>query len=122
MATEAARRGRKTRVLHPAAIGQIDGRIEEMPGSELSVQQPAGGETPGVAGAPVALAGSTMSGVSDGAEMPGVAVAPVALAGAIMAGFARLILTLSLQADVFGVGITVIVGSMLVPASPATGG
>ena len=52
-----------------------------------------------------------------GGETPGVAVAPVALAGAIIPGFARLMLTLSLHAAEFGVGITVMVGSMLVPAS-----
>jgi hypothetical protein len=44
-------------------------------------------------------------------DTPGVAAAPVALAGA------RFIVMLSAQADVFGVGITVVVGSMLVPAS-----
>jgi hypothetical protein len=46
----------------------------------------------------------------------------VALAGAIVPGVARFIVTLSAQADVFGVGITVVVGSMLVPASTATVG
>jgi hypothetical protein len=50
----------------------------------------------------------------DGGETPGVAVAPVALAGAIMPGFARLIDTLSLHAAEFGVGMMVRVGSMLV--------
>jgi hypothetical protein len=49
-------------------------------------------------------------------------VAPVALAGAIMPGVARFIVMLSAHADVFGVGITVIVGSMLVPASCVTAG
>jgi hypothetical protein len=39
------------------------------------------------------------------------------LAGAIMAGFARLMLTLSLQAAEFGVGMTVVFWSMLVPPS-----
>jgi hypothetical protein len=39
------------------------------------------------------------------------------LAGAIVPGVARFIVTLSAQADVFGVGITAMVGSMLVPAS-----
>jgi len=54
---------------------------------------------------------------------PGVAVAPVALAGVIMPGFARLIVTLSAHADVFGVGITaMVVGSMLVPPRSATVG
>jgi hypothetical protein len=57
-----------------------------------------------------------------GDETPGVAAAPVALAGAIMPGFARLIDTLSLHAAEFGVGITVMVGSMLVPPSSATAG
>jgi hypothetical protein len=50
----------------------------------------------------------------DGDETPGVAVAPVALAGAIMPGFARLIVTASLHAAELGVGTTVRVGSMLV--------
>jgi hypothetical protein len=44
------------------------------------------------------------------------------LAGAIMPGFARLMLTLSLHAAEFGVGMTVIVGSMLVSASSPTAG
>ena len=50
-------------------------------------------------------------------ETPGVAVAPVALAGAIMPGFARVMLTLSPHAAEFGVGmtVTVMVGSRLVP-------
>ena len=69
-------------------------------GSEFSTQQPGGG------------AGDT----------PGVAAAPVALAGAIMPGVARFIVTLSAHADVFGVGITVMVGSMLVLPSSATTG
>jgi hypothetical protein len=58
----------------------------------------------------------------DGGATPGVAAAPVALAGAIMPGVARFIVMLSAHADVFGVGITVIVGSMLVPASAVTAG
>jgi hypothetical protein len=58
----------------------------------------------------------------DGGGTPGVAVAPVALAGAIMAGFARLMLTLSLHAAEFGVGTTVMVGSMLVPPRSAVTG
>jgi hypothetical protein len=37
-------------------------------------------------------------------------------------GVARFIVTLSAQADVFGVGITAVVGSMLVPASWAMSG
>src|SRR5712671_1600178 len=52
-----------------------------------------------------------------GGDTPGVAVAPVALAGAIIPGVARLIVVLSAQADVFGVGATVIVGSRLVATS-----
>jgi hypothetical protein len=50
-------------------------------------------------------------------DTPGVAAALVALAGAIVPGVARFIVMLSAQADVFGVGTTVIVGSMLVPTS-----
>ena len=52
----------------------------------------------------------------------------MALAGVIMPGVARFIVTLSAQADVFGVGITAMVGfgamlgSMLVPPRPATAG
>jgi hypothetical protein len=46
----------------------------------------------------------------------------VALAGAIVPGVARFIVMLSAHADVFGVGTTVIVGSMLVPASSVTAG
>jgi hypothetical protein len=42
----------------------------------------------------------------------------VALAGVIMPGVAKFIVMLSAQAEVFGVGITVMVGSMLVPPSP----
>jgi hypothetical protein len=44
------------------------------------------------------------------------------LAGAIVAGVEISIVMLSAHADVFGVGITPVVGSMLVPASCATGG
>jgi hypothetical protein len=64
----------------------------------------------------------------EGADTPGVAAAPVALAGVIMPGVARFIVTLSAQADVFGVGITAMVGfgamlgSMLVPPRSATAG
>src|SRR5207237_10937898 len=47
--------------------------------------------------------------------MPGVAIAPVALAGVIVAGAATFIVVPSANADVFGVGTTFIVGSMLVP-------
>jgi hypothetical protein len=53
----------------------------------------------------------------DAGDTPGVAAAPVALAGAIVPGVARYIVMLSAQADVFGVGTTVMEGSMLVPAS-----
>jgi hypothetical protein len=56
-----------------------------------------------------------------GGDTPGVAAAPVALAGVIVPGVARYIVVLSAHADVFGVGITV-VGSMLVPPSCATTG
>ena len=58
----------------------------------------------------------------DAGDTPGVAAAPVALAGAIVPGVARFIVMLSAQVDVFGVGITAIVGSMLVPASCVTAG
>jgi hypothetical protein len=50
-----------------------------------------------------------------GGETPGVAAAPVALAGAIVPGVDRFIVMLSAHADVFGVGITAMVGSILVP-------
>jgi hypothetical protein len=46
----------------------------------------------------------------------------VALAGAIMPGVDRFIVTLSAHAEVFGVGITAIVGSMLVPPPPVVSG
>jgi hypothetical protein len=55
-------------------------------------------------------------------DTPGVAAAPVALAGVIVPGVARFIVVLSAHADVFGVGITAIVGSMLVPPSCVTSG
>jgi hypothetical protein len=58
----------------------------------------------------------------DGDDTPGAAVAPVALAGAIMPGVARFIVKLSAQADVFGVGATVNVGSMLVLPSSVIAG
>ncbi len=60
----------------------------------------------------------------EGGVTPGVARAPEALAGAIMPGVAKFIVTLSAQAEVFGVGITamVAVGSMLVSASCAMSG
>jgi len=58
-----------------------------------------------------------------GGDTPGVAAAPVALAGAIVpGGVVRFIVMLSAQADVFGVGITPVAGSMLVSASTATVG
>jgi hypothetical protein len=46
----------------------------------------------------------------------------VALAGAIVPGVDRSIVMLSAQADVFGVGMIVIVGSMLVAPSWVTSG
>jgi hypothetical protein len=55
-----------------------------------------------------------------GGDTPGVAAAPVALAGAIVPGAARFIVMLSAHPDVFGVGITPVAGSMLVPPSCAT--
>ena len=58
----------------------------------------------------------------DAGDTPGVAAAPVALAGAIVPGVARFIVMLSAQADVFGVGITPVAGSMLVSPSTATVG
>jgi len=58
----------------------------------------------------------------DGDDTPGLAVAPVAFAGAIIPGAARFIVVPSAHADVFGVGITVIVGSMLVPPNSETTG
>jgi len=58
----------------------------------------------------------------DEGDTPGVAVAPVALAGAIMLGVDRFIVTLSAHAEVFGVGITAIAGSMLVPPPPVASG
>jgi hypothetical protein len=68
--------------------------IEREPGSADRPQQPDGG-----------------------ADTPGVAAAPVALAGAMVPGVDRYIVTLSAHAEVFGVGITAMVGSMLVPPS-----
>jgi hypothetical protein len=69
-------------------------------GSEFSRQQPDG----------------------DAGDTPGVAPAPVALAGAIVPGVDRFMVTLSAHADVFGVGITAMVGSMLVLPSSAIAG
>jgi hypothetical protein len=57
-----------------------------------------------------------------GGDMAGVATAPVALAGVIVLGVATFIVVLSAHADVFGVGTTVIVGSMLVPPIAAISG
>ncbi len=59
---------------------------------------------------------------NDAGDTPGVAAAPVAFAGAIMPGVARFIVTLSAQEELFGVGMTAMVGSMLVPASWVTSG
>ena len=55
-------------------------------------------------------------------DTPGVAAAPVALAGAIVPGVDKSIVMLSAQADVFGVGTTAVVGSMLVPPNSVTEG
>jgi hypothetical protein len=59
----------------------------------------------------------------EGGETPGVAAAPVALAGGAMVGLARFIEMLSLHAAVFGVVMTVGAGLMLVSAvsSPSVG-
>ena len=57
------------------------------------------------------------TGQQPGGDTPGVAAAPVALAGAIVLGIARFMVVLWAHADVFGVGITATVGSMLVPPS-----
>ena len=64
--------------------------------------------------------GKELSRQQPGGDTPGVAAAPVALAGAIVPGVARFIVVLSAHADVFGVGITTIAGSMLVPPSWVT--
>lgn len=56
-------------------------------------------------------------------DTPGVAAAPVALAGAKVPDVVRYIVALSAQTDVFGVGTTVsVVGSRLVVASWGTSG
>jgi hypothetical protein len=55
-------------------------------------------------------------------DTPGVAAAPEALAGARVPGVATFIVMLSAHADVFGVGSTAMVGSMLVPPSCVTAG
>jgi hypothetical protein len=65
-------------------------------------------------------AGVNTTAQQPGGDTPGVPAAPVALAGAIAPGVARFIVVLSAHADVFGVGITAIVGSMLVAASCVT--
>jgi hypothetical protein len=57
------------------------------------------------------------TGQQPGGMTLGVAAAPVALAGAIVPGVAKFIVMLSAHADVFGVGITVVVGSRLVATS-----
>jgi hypothetical protein len=57
-----------------------------------------------------------------GGDTPGVAAAPVAFAAVIVPGDARYIVVPSAQADVFGVGITATIGSILVPPSCATSG
>jgi hypothetical protein len=50
-------------------------------------------------------------------DTPGVAEAPVALAGAILPGVDKFIVTLSAQAEVFGVGATLINGLVFVDGS-----
>jgi hypothetical protein len=55
-----------------------------------------------------------------GGDTPGVAAAPVALAGGIVRGIARFIVMLSAHADVLGVGMTAAVGSIVVPPSCVT--
>jgi hypothetical protein len=66
--------------------------------------------------------GSPQQPDGDAGDTPGVAAAPVALAGAIVPGVARFMVMLSAQADVFGVGITAMVGSMLVLPSSVIAG
>jgi hypothetical protein len=66
----------------------------------------------------IAAARATLASLQQpGGITPGVAAAPVALAGANVPGVARFIVVLSAHADVFGVGITAIAGSMLVAPS-----
>ena len=55
-----------------------------------------------------------------GGDTPGVAAAPVALPGVIVPGGATYIVILSAHPDVFGVGTTPVAGSMLVSPSWAT--
>ena len=69
---------------------------------------------------PCANCGCSLHQQPGGGDTPGVAAAPVALAGAIVPGVAKFIVVLSAHAEVFGVGITAIVGSMLVPPSCVT--
>lgn len=57
-----------------------------------------------------------------GGDTPGVAWAPVALAGVIMPGVARFIVVPSAHAEVFGVGTTLIAGSILVLPSAVISG
>jgi len=57
------------------------------------------------------------TGQQPGGITPDVAAAPVALAVAIVPGVAKFIVMLSAHAEVFGVGITVVVGSRLVATS-----
>jgi len=77
----------------------------------------------GISGTRTTASGSEFSHQQpDGDDTPGVAAAPVTLAGAIVPGVARFMVTLSAHADVFGVGTTAMVGSMLVPASSVTAG
>jgi hypothetical protein len=56
-----------------------------------------------------------------GGDTPGVAAAPVALAGAIIVGLARFIEMASLHAAEFGVGIAVMAGLTLVLPRSAIG-
>jgi hypothetical protein len=56
-----------------------------------------------------------------GGVTPGVAAAPLALAGAIIVGLVRSSETLSLHAAEFGVGMTLTAGLMLVPPVSAIG-
>jgi len=66
--------------------------------------------------------GNKSSGQQPGGDTPGVAAAPVELAGAIMPGVARFIVMLSAQADEFGVGITAVDASRLVVTSGVISG
>lgn len=66
-----------------------------------------------------ALVGQHPDGHED--DTPGVAVAPVTLAGAIMPGAARLIVIASLHAAEFGVGMTLMVRSLVSPSNEIAG-